>query len=75
MADIMPLSKGQLNTKYRVVKVGGDIKLKRRLLDFGFVDTDVEIVRTSSLKGVLLVSLRGFLMALRREQAENIYVT
>ena len=75
MSNVFPLSEGKLNVKYKISEVRGEARLKRRLLDLGFVNTQVEIVRTSSLKGVYLVSLRGFLMALRREQAECVLVT
>lgn len=70
----MNLSECKLNKKYRVVEVNGDLKFKRRLLEFGFVDTEVQVLHTSSLKGVFLVQLRGYVLAIRRAQAQAILV-
>lgn len=68
------LSNGELNKSYTIVEIKGDFKIKRRLLDFGFVNTKVIILHKSSLKGVYLLQIRGYVIALRQNQVNNIIV-
>jgi ferrous iron transport protein A len=59
----------------RVVSVGGDAEATRRLLDLGVIrGTSLEVVRTAPLGDPIEVRLRGYMLTLRRSQAEDILV-
>lgn len=59
----------------RVVAVAGDADAARRLMDLGVIrGTAVEVVRTAPLGDPMEVKLRGFMLTLRRSEAEHITV-
>jgi ferrous iron transport protein A len=59
----------------RVVQVAGDADAARRLMDLGLIrGTTVEVVRRAPLGDPLEVKLRGFMLTLRRSEAEHITV-
>ncbi len=74
MDNFFSLDKGIENKKYRVVDIGGSEKIKRRMLDLGFVDCDVMIIKRSALKGVYLIQIRNFILALKRKEVANVLV-
>ena len=55
--------------------VGGESDAARRLMDLGLIrGTTVEVVRTAPLGDPIEVRLRGFMLSLRRAEAEHITV-
>ncbi len=74
MESIFCLAEGNENGSYRVVKIDANVKIKRRLLELGFVDTTVTILKKSNLKGVFLLLLRGYVLSLKRDEVASIFV-
>lgn len=74
MDNFFYLDKGEINKNYKIVDINGGDKIKRRLLDLGFVGTNVKILRKSSLKGVFLVELRNFVLSIKRNEISKIVV-
>jgi len=61
--------------KARIVKVGGDKGIRRRLLDMGVVTgTEVEMQRVAPLGDPVEIKIKGYDLALRKEEAANIQV-
>lgn len=59
----------------KVVAVEGDADATRRLMDLGMIrGTSVEMVRRAPLGDPLEVRVRGFMLTLRRSEAEHITV-
>jgi Fe2+ transport system protein FeoA len=59
----------------KVVKVAGDADAARRLMEMGLMrGTTVEVVRMAPLGDPLEVKVRGFMLTLRRAEAEHIEV-
>ena len=59
----------------RVTAVGGDGDTARRLMDLGLTrGTTVEVVRAAPLGDPIEGRLRGFMLTLRRSEAEHITV-
>ncbi|HSU13926.1 FeoA family protein [Longimicrobium sp.] len=59
----------------RVTQVGGDADAARRLMDLGLIrGTTVEVIRRAPLGDPMEVRLRGFMLTLRRAEAEHITV-
>ena len=59
----------------RVAKVEGDAEAARRLMQMGLMrGTTVEVVRQAPLGDPLEVRVRGFMLTLRRAEAEHIEV-
>ena len=59
----------------RVASVGGEHDAARRLMDLGLIrGTTVEVVRRAPLGDPIEVRLRGFMLTLRRSEAEHITV-
>lgn len=59
----------------RIAQVGGDVDTSRRLMDLGLIrGTAVEVVRMAPLGDPIEVRIRGFMLSLRRTEAENITV-
>ncbi len=74
MDNIISLDQAELGKKYNVVDIKASINIKRRLLDFGFVNTTITLVNTSTLKGVYLLQIRNYLIALRKSEVKSIMV-
>lgn len=55
--------------------VGGDAEAARRLMDLGLIrGTSVEVMRTAPLGDPIELRLRGYMLTLRRSEAEHITV-
>ena len=71
----MRLSELEPGGRGRVTEVGGDVDAARRLMDLGVVrGTTVEVIRRAPLGDPLEVRVRGFMLTLRRSEAEHITV-
>ncbi len=68
------LSDAKINTEYRVVSINAPPKVKRRLLELGFVNCSVKVVNKSSMGGVFLVQIRDYLLAIKKEELNNVWV-
>jgi len=72
MRTLSALSPGE---RGRVVRIGGDHAAVQRLMDLGLIrGTTVEVVRRAPMGDPLEVKLRGFMLTLRRSEAEHITV-
>ena len=59
----------------RIIRVGGRGEIRRRLLDMGVVTgTDVEILRVAPLGDPVELKIKGYDLALRKEEADKIQV-
>ena len=64
-----------VGTKARIIKVGGNAVLKKRLLTMGVVPgTEVSVDNVAPLGDPIDVALKGFHLSLRKEEAELIDV-
>jgi ferrous iron transport protein A len=69
LAELAPGDRG------KVVKVAGDAEAARRLMEMGLMrGTTVEVIRMAPLGDPLEVRVRGFMLTLRRAEAEHIEV-
>ena len=69
LAELEPGERG------KVTEVGGDADAARRLMDLGLIrGTTVEMVRRAPLGDPMEVRVRGFMLTLRRAEAEHITV-
>jgi ferrous iron transport protein A len=58
-----------------VIAVGGDVDLRRRLLEMGFTcGADVQVVRRAPLGDPIEFRLRGYCLSLREEQAQHVMI-
>jgi len=58
-----------------VVAVGGDLDVRRRLLEMGFCNgASVEVVRRAPLGDPIEFRLRGYCLSLRDEQAQFVQI-
>ena len=72
---IKPLSELEPTGKGRIVRVGGRKRIRRRLLDMGIVaGAEVEVQRVAPLGDPVEIKVKGYDLALRKEEAENIQV-
>jgi len=69
LKELEPTEKG------RIVKVGGQGNIRRRLLDMGVVNGSVvEVLRVAPLGDPVQIKVKGYDLALRKTEAENIQV-
>ncbi len=69
LKELEPMEKG------RIVKVGGQGEIRRRLLDMGVVNgAMVEVLRVAPLGDPVQIKVKGYDLALRKTEAENIQV-
>jgi ferrous iron transport protein A len=72
---VKPLSELAPPEKGRIVRVGGKGEIRRRLLDMGVVaGAVVEVERVAPLGDPVQIKVKGYDLALRKEEAENIQV-
>lgn len=72
--DHFPLDIGEENITYRICEIVAPIKIKRRLLELGFVNSEVKILKKSVKNGVFLLEIRGYVLALKRKEVACILV-
>jgi ferrous iron transport protein A len=69
LKELEPMEKG------RIVKVGGQGEIRRRLLDMGVVNgAIVEVLRIAPLGDPVQIKIKGYDLALRKTEAANIQV-
>lgn len=69
LAELRPGEQG------RVTAVAGDPDAVKRLMDLGLIrGTTLEVIRTAPLGDPMEVRLRGYMLTLRRAEAEHITV-
>ncbi|MDY7019099.1 MAG: FeoA family protein [Chloroflexota bacterium] len=67
--ELMPKEKG------KIVKVSGEGRVQRRLLDMGLVaGSEVEMERVAPLGDPVEIKIKGYHLSLRKEEAINIQV-
>ena len=70
-----PLSELEPQEKGKIVKVGGKKGIRRRLIDMGVVrGAMVEVQRVAPLGDPIEIRVKGYDLALRKEEAANIQV-
>ncbi len=73
--DLLKLTNAKINKNYKIKKIECDIKLKRRLLELGLCkDTIIKVINISPLKNSFLLELRGFVLAVRKNCTDSIFV-
>ena len=71
----MTLFDGKTGREYRVTGLKSGGEARQRLLDLGFVrGTAIRICNIAPFKATMLVSLRGYLLAVRRETGNYIEI-
>jgi len=72
---VRPLSELEPSEKGRIIRVGGKGGIRRRLLDMGVVTgAVVEVQRVAPLGDPVQIKVKGYDLALRKEEAEKIQV-
>lgn len=72
----MSLCDLNLGEKATIKEIGGDKKLAKRLLALGCIEgTEIELKRIAPLGDPIIINLRGFDLAIRKKDAENILLS
>jgi Fe2+ transport system protein FeoA len=72
---VKPLSELEPQERGRIVKVGGGGEIRRRLLDMGMIaGAMVEVKRVAPLGDPIEIRVRGYDLALRKNEATDIQV-
>lgn len=71
----MTLDKLKVGQQAKIKNLGGQGAIRRRLLDLGLTpNTTINIAKVAPLGDPILVTLRGYQLTLRKEEARHIYV-
>ena len=74
--ETCPLHQVGIGCHGKVVSVGGDSHLRRRLLEMGFCNgARVEVIRRAPLGDPIEFKLRGYHLSLRADQAKFVLVS
>ncbi len=75
MAETQTLRDVPVRSKATVVKLVGDGAIKRRIMDMGITKgTEVEVRKVAPLGDPIEVTVRGFELSLRKDEAQNVLV-
>ena len=67
--DLKPGDKGLIES------ICGDDKFAKRLLALGFIEgTEIKLIATAPLGDPIVINLRGFNLAIRKNDAKNICI-
>lgn len=70
-----PLKELKPGEKGKIIKVGGEGSIRRRLLDMGVVSgSEIEVERVAPLGDPIEVRIKGYHLTLRKEEAGSIQV-
>ena len=71
----MNLLRAQPEKLYKITSINGDGKLRRRLIEIGFTTgSEIYVSAAAPFGGAVLVSVRGFSVAVRGAAAEAVCV-
>ena len=71
----MTLKEAGIGSTVTVVKVGGEGALKRRIMDMGITTgASVHVRKVAPLGDPIEVTVRGYELSLRKDEAENVIV-
>jgi ferrous iron transport protein A len=63
------------NESARVTKVGGAVRIRRRLMDMGLVaGSEITVQRVAPLGDPIEIRLKGYNLTLRKEEAAGVLV-
>lgn len=69
------LKDAPIGSTVRVVRVNGEGPIRRRIMDMGITkDCRIQLIRTAPLGDPIEVTLRGYMLSLRKEDAQMIEV-
>ncbi len=69
---LLQMQPGEAGT---ITSVGGESPVASRLMDLGLIrGTSIRVVRVAPLGDPIEISLRGFMLTLRRTEAEQVVV-
>lgn len=72
---MVTLREAQVGSTVRVKKLNGEGALKRRLMDMGFTNgCEVYVRKVAPLGDPVEVTIRGYELSVRKDDAENIEV-
>jgi len=72
----IPLSKAEIDRRYRVLTVDAKGAVRQRMLDMGLVPgISLAVVRFAPLGDPIEIRIHRFLMSLRKEEAKDVIVT
>nr|WP_330409740.1 ferrous iron transport protein A [Romboutsia maritimum] len=72
MMTVYDLNIGQ---KGNIRNIDGNVKLAKRLLALGCIDnTEIEVKKIAPFGDPIIVRFRGFDLAIRKQDAKNIYL-
>ena len=64
-----------IGDKCKVVKIGGNSIIKRRIIDMGIVTgTEIKVQKFAPLGDPIELNVRNYAVSLRKADAENIFV-
>ena len=73
--ELKPLSEMKAGEQGRIIRVGGEGAVRRRLMDMGVIPrTMIEVERIAPMGDPIWIRLRGYQLSLRKEEAINISV-
>ena len=73
--EVCTLNRLGIGCRGSVYAVGGDVELRRRLLEMGFCNgASVEVIRRAPLGDPIEFCLRGYYLSLRDEQARHVHI-
>lgn len=71
----MTLKELEINAEATITFVGGEGKLRNRLLDMGLIEgTIIKKIKVAPTGDPMQISVRGYQLTLRNEDADNIKV-
>lgn len=71
----MYLNEIKPKSKCRIIKILGSGNICRRLLDMGCVKgTEIEVIKVAPLGDPIDITIKGYHLSLRKEEAKNIEV-
>ena len=72
----MTLKDAQVGSTVKVVKIHGEGAYKRRIMDMGITKgTDIYVRKVAPLGDPIEVTVRGFELSLRKNEAQNVLVS
>ena len=76
MEGTKTLKQAKIGEKVTVVKLTGEGAVKRRIMDMGITKgTDIYVRKVAPLGDPIEVTVRGFELSLRKDEAQNVLVS
>lgn len=75
MQDMLTLKNGEVGKNYKILKIGGDGPVRRRIMDMGLTkNAEFSVTKVAPLGDPVQIKIRGYELSVRKDDAKIVEI-